>query len=298
MMRKLGPVALAGAVVITVAACAPPGTTRYVDRIFATATATKAVRYATAPDLVTGAPVDLRLDAFQPGGDTAASRPALIWVHGGGFQAGDRTNTDQIATEYAQRGYVTFSIDYRLDPGNRCAEVQAGTISDPTERARETARCRAAIVGAQHDAQAVVRWVRANATAYRVDPTRIAMGGFSAGAITALDVGYRSDDPGDVGDFDANDSRIEAAISASGCSYLPESIGPGDTPAYLLHAEWDPYVYFSCAKDTVDRAHAAGLVADTMFFPHDPAHADLLYLLHKSDVDAAWTAFLLTQLGL
>ena len=129
------------------------------------------------------------------------------------------TNTDQIATEYAQRGYVTFSIDYRLDPGNRCAEVQAGTITDPTARARETARCRAAIVGAQHDAQAVVRWVRANAAAYRVDPTRIAMGGFSAGAITALDVGYRSDDPGDVGDFDANDSRIEATISASGCSY-------------------------------------------------------------------------------
>ena len=298
MTRKLGPLALVGAVAITVAACGPPGTTRYVDRIFATATATKGVHYATAPDLVTGAPVALSLDAFQPGGDTAASRPALIWVHGGGFQTGDRTNTDQIAIEYAQRGYVTFSIDYRLDPGNRCAELQAGTIIDPTELARETARCRAAIVGAQHDAQAVVRWVRANAAAYRVDPSRIAMGGFSAGAITALDVGYRSDDPGDVGDFDANDSRIQAAISASGCTYLPDSIGPGDAPAYLLHAEWDPYVYFSCAKETADRAHAAGLVAETMFFPHDPAHADLLYLLHKSDVDAAWTAFLVKQLGL
>ena len=131
MTRKLGPMALVAAVAITVVACGPPGTTRYVDRVFATATATKDVHYATAPDLVTGAPVDLRLDAFQPDGDTAASRPALIWVHGGGFMAGDRTNTDQIAAEYAQRGYVTFSIDYRLDPGNRCAELQAGTITNP-----------------------------------------------------------------------------------------------------------------------------------------------------------------------
>ena len=39
-------------------------------------------------------------------------------------------------------------------------------------------------------------------------------------------------------------------------------------------------------------------VADTMFFPHDPAHADLLYVLHKSDVNTAWTAFLVRQLGL
>jgi dienelactone hydrolase len=298
MLRRLSALALVGAAGIAVAACAPQGTTRYVDRIFATATATKGVRYATAPDLRSGAPVDLRLDVYQPGGDTAPTRPALIWVHGGGFMAGDRGGTDTIAAEYAQRGYVTFSIDYRLDPGNRCADIQAGTITDPVELARETARCRTAIEGAQHDAQAAVRWVRANAAIYRIDPTRVAMGGFSAGAITALTVGYRSDDPGDIGDFDSYDSRIQAAISASGCTYMPESIGPGDAPAYLLHAEWDPFVYFSCAQQTVDRAHAAGLVVETMFFPHDPAHADLLYALHKADVDAAWTAFLVRQLHL
>ena len=111
-----------------------------------------AAAFGSAARVVTGAPVELRFDAFQPGGDTAASRPALIWVHGGGFLAGDRTGTNQIATEYAQRGYVTFSIDYRLDPGNRCAELQAGLITNPTEKARETARCRAAIAAAQHDA--------------------------------------------------------------------------------------------------------------------------------------------------
>ena len=92
------------------------------------------------------------------------------------------------------------------------------------------------------------------------------MGGFSAGAVTALHVAYRSDDPGDVGDHDSVDSRVQAALSASGCNYMPESIGPGDAPVHLLHAEFDFFVPFSCAQDVARRAQAAGLVAQTLFF--------------------------------
>jgi acetyl esterase/lipase len=298
VFRKLAPLAVAVIATATVGACAPPSNIRYVDRVFGLATQVTGVKYATAPNLITGGPVDLKLDVFQPAGDTASSRPAIIWVHGGGFQAGDRSNTDPIAAEYAERGYVTFSIDYRLDPGNRCQDIQRGTITDPTQLAVETARCRAAIFAAQHDAQAVVRWVRANAAAYRVDPGKIAMGGFSAGAVTALHAASRSDDPGDVGNVDSFDSRVQAALSASGCNYFPESIGPGDAPVYLLHAQYDFFVPFSCAQDVAQRAQAAGLVAQTMFFYNDPAHADLLYLSHKTEVDAAWTAFLVAQLHL
>jgi len=298
MIRKLAPIALVLAATAGAAACAPPSNTRYVDRIFSLATQTKAVTYATAPDLVTGAPVTLGLNVFQPAGDTVTGRPAVIWVHGGGFRSGNRSSTDQIAAEYAERGYVTFSIDYRLDPGNRCQDVQDGRITDPTQLATETARCKAAIIGAQHDAQAAVRWVRANAARYGVDPGKIAIGGFSAGAVTALHAAYRSDDPGDVGDHDVVDSRVQAALSASGCNYLPESIGPGDAPVQLLHAEYDFFVPFSCAQDVARRAQAAGLVVQTLFFSNDPAHADWLYVTHKDQVDAAWTAFLVAQLHL
>ena len=165
------------------------------------------------------------------------------------------------------------------------------------QHAAQQARCQAAIFAAQHDAQAAVRWVRANAARYGVDPGKVAMAGFSAGAVTALHVAYRSDDPGDVGDLDGTDSRIQAALSASGCNYLPESIGPGDAPVHLLHARLDPAVPFACAQDVAQRAQAAGLVAETMFYD-DGAHADLLYLLHKADVDRAWTGFLVDQLHL
>ena len=156
------------------------------------------ITYATAPDLVSAAPVALKLDVFQPAGDTVTNRPAVIWVHGGGFRTGAKAATTTVASEYAQRGYVTVSIDYRLDPGNRCQDVQDGKITDPDELAAETARCERAIFAAQHDTQAVARFVRSNASAYGVNPGKIAVGGFSAGAVTALHVAYRSDDPGDA----------------------------------------------------------------------------------------------------
>lgn len=271
---------------------------RFVDPVFQQVTTTANVVYATAPDLVTGAPVQLRLDLYEPTGDQVAARPAIVWVHGGGFKGGSKSATTQVAIDYAKRGYVTASINYRLDPGNRCQDVQDGVITDPDELAVERARCERAIIAAQHDAQAVVRWLRANAATYRVDPGRIAMGGFSAGAVTALHVAYRSDDPGDVGDHDGQDSRIQAALAASGCNYQPGSIGAGDAPVFLLHAEFDAAVPFECAQDVAQRARDAGLVAETMFFYGEATHAKSLYTKYQTAVDKAWTAFLVQHLGL
>jgi acetyl esterase/lipase len=282
------------------AACVPPPgggvPKRYLDRVFPQVSTTQNVKYATAPDLVTGAPVDLKLDVFTPAGDTLTNRPAVIWVHGGGFRTGTKAATTTVASEYAQRGYVTFSIDYRLDPGNRCQDVQDGKITDPDQLAAETARCKAAVFAAQHDTQAVVRFVRASASSYGVNPGMVAVGGFSAGAVTALHVAYRSDDPGDVGDFDGVDSRIQAALAASGCNYDQGSIGPGDAPTFLLHAEFDQAVPFACAQSTAQRAHDAGLVAETMFFYGEATHAKALYDKYKAQVDARWTSFLVQQL--
>ena len=274
------------------------GCARYVTPIFSSVSSTLDVRYATAPALVTGIPVDLKLDVYEPTGDTVGGRPAIIWVHGGGFRVGDKSATSDVAIAYAKRGYVTFSINYRLDPGNKCQAVQDGKITDPTQLAIETARCEAAILAAQHDAQAAVRYVRAHAADYDIDAEGIAMGGFSAGAVTALHVAYRSDDPGDVGDYDGVDSRIQAALAASGCNYLPDSVGAGDAPVFLLHAQFDQAVPFACAQDVANRAHAAGLVAETMFFFGEPTHAKDLYDKYQHQVDQRWTAFLVAQLGL
>lgn len=297
-MRRIVPLVAVLATVAAACGLPKPAPKRYVDRVFSGVTTNADILYATAPDLQTGALVDLHFDLYKPAGDTATGRPALIFVHGGGFKGGAKSATTTVATDYAKRGYVTLSIDYRLDPGNRCQDVQDGLIPDPVELAAETARCEAAILAAQHDTQAVVRFARARALANGVDPNKIGVIGFSAGAVTALHVGYRSDDPGDVGADDAVDSRVQAALAASGCNYVPGSIGAGDAPAFLLHAELDPLVPFACAQDVAQQAQAAGLSAETMLYYGEATHAMSLYTKYQAQVDARWTAFLVRELHL
>lgn len=250
------------------------------------------VTYATEPGIVTGEVVDLELDYYLPTQPSEAAVPAIIWIHGGGFRGGDRSSLDEVATFYAASGYVTVSIDYRLDPESRCQDVQDGVFTDPGVDALQRARCEAAIVAAQHDAQGAVRWLRANAAELGVDPDRIAVGGFSAGAITAVHVGQRADDPGQSGEYDDVDSHVSAVLAASGCSYLPESIDSGDAPLSMLATGHDRAVPFECVVDTADRTEAAGVVVQRIFYPDEQLHARNLYLAHQAEVDPLWLAFL------
>ena len=109
-----------------------------------------------------------------------------------------------------------MSINYRLSPDGCSANAPSGS-------------CVQAIIDAQHDAQAAVRFLRANAATYGVDTDRIAIGGTSAGAITALNVGYNPDDPGTSGN-PGQSSAVKGAVSLSGAKILGTA-GPGDAPA-------------------------------------------------------------------
>lgn len=115
-----------------------------------------------APTVTSGVAYDpgspngpLLLDVYEPAG-SAASRPAVVLVHGGGWTTGDRTQVAPDAQALAEQGIVAFSIDYDLaGPGRWPGQVD--------------------------DVRTAVRWVQANAATYRVDPTRIGLFGSSAG---------------------------------------------------------------------------------------------------------------------
>ncbi len=303
MRRRVRNVATVSAIVVVallVAGCAAPpsGDTRYVDQVFASTTSHLDLPYATAPALITGSTVTLSGDVYEPAGDTLVSRPAIVWVHGGGFAAGSRSSVAGVAAAYARRGYVTLNVSYRLDPGNRCQDVQHDRISDPTELAAERARCMAAIRAAQHDTQAAVRWLRANAATYGVDVSRIAVGGFSAGAITAVNLAQRADDPGVVGDHLDQPSTVAAASSASGCNYETEWIDGADAPISLLASEHDDAVLFSCTLATEQVAEAVGTPVQTLYHLGEGTHALDLYAKYRVATDAAWTSFLVEHLSL
>jgi dienelactone hydrolase len=222
---------------------------RYRDAIFSSVVLNSNIQYGTAPD-ANNNPVPLTLDLYRPPlSDTQTKRPALVWVHGGGFSGGDKTNTVpvDVANTFAKQGYVVVSINYRL--------LGPGCTANPG-----MASCTVAALEAQHDAQAAVRWLRANAATYGVDPTRIGIGGESAGAITATLAGVRSDDPGDSGN-PGSSSRIGAFVSISGGVPNDAFIDAGDTPGLLFHGTADTVVPSQWSIDTAVALLHAGVPA-------------------------------------
>jgi predicted esterase len=219
----------------------PPGNgpVRYRDAIFNSVTVTSNLAYGSAVNLENQT-IPLQLDMYQPTGDTVTSRPAIVWVHGGSFCCGDKTSSELVdeATTFSKEGYFNVSINYRLEsPG--CS----GTLSN----------CGVAIQEAAADAQTAVRFLRTNAATYGIDPNRIAIGGSSAGAITALNVGYSSsEDPS---------ARVRAAVSLSGTQGGVGTISPGDAPAIDFHCTTDPLVPYQAAVNTINAAKAQGLDA-------------------------------------
>ena len=254
--------------------------------------------YATAQPSLDGTPAtDLGITIYQPVGDVQSARPLVVWIHGGGFTSGVRNEMEGTAIQYAQLGYVTASIDYRLDPGSHCIFVQLGVYTDPVVYARERARCETAILTARDDAAAAITWLRqpAQLTRFKIDTTKVAVGGASAGAITAIHVGETLNTPGQPAPAAV---RVSAVLAMSGCNYVDGSIDAADAPIAVLASGGDFLVPFSCVTKTVDAAQAVGTAVLRSYFPQESAHAQGLYAAHQPEVDRAWRQFLIDAFAL
>jgi acetyl esterase/lipase len=142
-------------------------------------TPAQAQNVPTFPDqvyaLVGGQP--LMLDLYLPeGGPTP--RPLLVWIHGGGWSGGSRYPAPSYALALRRFGVAIASISYRLSS-------QAGQWgSEPV------------IFPAQiHDVKAAIRWLRAHAADFQIDPNRIGVWGSSAGGHLAALAGTSGNDP-------------------------------------------------------------------------------------------------------
>ncbi|GAA4350519.1 hypothetical protein GCM10023185_08310 [Hymenobacter saemangeumensis] len=216
---------------------------RYYQPIFPGVTVTQGVVYGSAVTF-SGATQQLLMDIYEPTGDTAPERPVIIFAHQGGFVSGSRTEQYMVdvCTRFAQLGYVTASIDYRL-------------LYFPFDTVNVA---KAAIRGMQ-DMRAAVRFFRqdaATANLYRISPSRIVVGGASAGGFMALQVGYLdkvSEVPAYVGinslgGIEGNSgnpgysSAVLAVLNLSGATERADYIEPGDVPLYSIHGTADAVV--------------------------------------------------------
>lgn len=225
------------ALAATVAACSvtkPPGdgVVRYRDPITTNIKTTGGITYSTSQD---GVANDLKLDLYEPQTDTVTRRPAFVWINGGGFIKGGRGGGG-LAPYFASLGYVAVSIDYRLlPPGTPGCGSQGWTP-----------QCEQAALDAQHDAQAAVRWLRDHADTYGIDPTRIAAGGSSAGAVTSLLLATHSEDPGNSGNPGPS-SKVGGVVSAAGAMPTNETIDSGDAAPLMVNGTLDHTVPFEWA---------------------------------------------------
>lgn len=142
----------------------------------------------------TVAGVELVLDVVRPPA-RPGPRPAVVVIHGGGLVEGTRWDLGEAAMGLALAGYATFSVEYR-----RFGQADG---SNPWPAQLD-------------DVQRAVRWVRANAASYGVDPERIGALGYSAGGQLAAFLGTRETrDNGDAV-LAGFSSKVACAVTMGG----------------------------------------------------------------------------------
>jgi acetyl esterase/lipase len=152
------------------------------------------------------------LDLYRPASG-AGPFPGVVFIHGGAWAIGSKADFQRQAAYLATQGYVCVSINYRLSQ-------------------------EAPYPAALYDAKAAVRWMRANAQKYGVDPNRIAAAGGSAGGQLAALLGTTASFKtmeGDRGNAQYS-SRVEAVVAFNPLTDFVSAMEKTSSPAAVTRA--------------------------------------------------------------
>lgn len=265
---------------------------RFLVIVFSTLNITSC--YAQIPDVIVhnaipycmGGGKELLLDLIEPA-DRSVKRPAILFVHGGGWVAGNRQDYEFLTTAVAPRGYVTASVDYRL--------AQDAVFPAQVE-----------------DIKCAVRWLRAHAEEYAIDVDHIGAIGGSAGAhlVAMMAVTNGMQEYEGQGGYADQPSAIQAMILHGGVYDLtpavtlktiredtrgvvnillgeaaknnPKSLEAASPifyvnnrlpPSLLLHGQKDPIVFVQQAINMEEKLEAAGAESELVIIPN-AGHAD------------------------
>jgi dienelactone hydrolase len=214
------------------------GQTRYKDFVFPSATVTSGIQYGSNLN-IDGSTAPLLLDLYQPTNDAQQLRPLVICIHGGSLISGTRADMGVFCADFAKRGYVSATIDYRL-----------GIESPKGVKTIEEALLR----GVQ-DTKAAVRFFRSKAVQYGIDTSKIFLEGSSAGSMVAVHYAYwnQSEIPPDInqskwGDIEGTSGNpgfstaIKGIINYCGSIQDPNWINAGEVPVANFHGLLDAVV--------------------------------------------------------
>lgn len=240
---------------------------------------------------------DLTLDALTP--DGPGPFPAVVMVHGGSFQNGSKEvkKLRQLANQLVDEGFACFLINYR----------KVGD-APPAPKGWNATILQQAIHACFVDTRAAVRFVRANAVEYRVDPARIAVLGESAGAFAAIAAAVA--DPGDFLDdgpghppLPANNNGVSSAIAAAvdlwgNAELVMDRFSPGDAPILIIHGKADFHIgTFYAAALNIAAACKANNIPHELHGIDGAGHGCWDAEINGKPLSAAIAAFLRRHLG-
>ncbi|NKB69800.1 MAG: alpha/beta hydrolase fold domain-containing protein [Candidatus Latescibacteria bacterium] len=154
--------------------------------------------------------------------------PLLIYIHGGGWRGGDKTQDTDAFRPYLEQGISYAAVNYRL--------TDTAILPAPV-----------------YDAARAVQFIRSNAEAWNIDPQRLALTGGSAGACTSMWLLYHTDlaDPQAADPIARQSTRVSAAAVAGGQTSIdPRIIEPWLGPQVLEHQ----MIYRSVGAESVAQA--------------------------------------------
>lgn len=223
---------MAGVVALTLTALTVPGAGQRAHQVL------RDLEYARV-----GA-VSLRLDLYLPLHKGETRLPVVVWIHGGGWRGGDKAGTR--APEVLGEGYAVASINYRLSH-------------------------QATFPAQIHDCKAAIRWLRAHADEFGLDPERIGVWGSSAGGHLAALLGTSGGVPeleGEVGGNLDRSSRVQAVCDFFGPADLLAILEPGAWPSHGSPTSPESLLLGGPVAERVELARLASPV--THASPDDP----------------------------
>lgn len=283
---------------------------RYRDRVFTSLEVEDGIAFAAVDGQT------LLLTIYTPEGDTATDRPVMIVASGGGFLEQDRESVEPIAQDFARRGYVGVTMDYRV-------------LGQAPLNADELA---IAGVKATHDMFAAVRFLRAEGEGDNprgIRPDAIFVSGESAGGVMAmLAATLDPNDPisrpalanfvnsnggvyGTVGENDTVSSVVQGALPLSGGVLDLATVDAGSALLYAAHEEFDPVVpcdtapegasftglEVSGACDVVPAYGAAGATAELFLVQGSVGHVEFTEVQRREIYQGAAELFFETVIS-
>ncbi|MGJ8694007.1 MAG: alpha/beta hydrolase fold domain-containing protein [Thalassotalea sp.] len=205
--------------------------------------------------------VELSINIAFPEAKTVSPRPVVILIHGGGFISGDKSSKNKQLLKLSKKGFVAASAMYRLSPDYR-------------------------FPAAIEDIKLAIRFLKANAALYHINPERIIVSGSSAGSYLAVMIGVTGNSNvfSDHGLYTQFDSSVRAVAAQSApigdftlSKYIHEptvkrllpvsypnlkmilsAMSPAtyldakDPPFFLSHGDKDPIVSVAMSREFVN----------------------------------------------